>query len=604
MAEPAQLNPLPPGGGRIANVNPSTALATVLIDELIRGGVREVVLCPGSRSAPLAYAVRAAERAGRLRLHVRVDERSAGFLAVGLSKGSAGTPVPVITTSGTAVANLHPAVLEAHHAGVALVVLSADRPHELRGSGANQTTDQPGIFGPALRFQCDFPASAAEATAADSRWWRSTVSRAVAAATGQITGATPGPVMLNVAFREPLLPAPSDAPDLTGAADLPEPLRGRPTDRPWTQVAPMFPGAASPLSHRPRTVVVIGSLPQPGDTATAMAWAAGRGYPVIAEPFGASGPADAALPGGPLVLSAHGWVDEHLPERVVVVGRVTLSRPVGDLLRRPGMLVEVVAAQGPWADPSAVAATVHPFAALVVERSDDHAWQGTAADRAWSQAWRDAGQVAASVIASTPADSGVGVARALTGALPAGATLVVGPSNPVRDLDFAFDRATTGDLIVQANRGLAGIDGVVSTAIGVALSDPARPAYAYIGDLTFAHDSGALLIGPAEPRPDLTIVVVNDDGGGIFTTLEPGSADYATDFERLFGTPTGTDLAALCAAHGVRHDLVQGADGLAAEVAKRPAGLRVVEVRVDRGTHRAAHHDLRERFAEQVRAQR
>ena len=183
-------------------VTPSSALATVLVDELARNGVREVVLCPGSRSAPLAYAVLAAERSGGLRLHVRVDERSAGFLALGLARGS-GNPVAVVTTSGTAVANLHPAVLEAHHAGVPLVVVSADRPHELRGTGANQTTEQPGLFGSAIRYAADLPAPLARPGL--TPFWRSTVCRALAAATGS-TGGLPGPVHLNVCLREPLAP--------------------------------------------------------------------------------------------------------------------------------------------------------------------------------------------------------------------------------------------------------------------------------------------------------------------------------------------------------------------------------------------------------------
>ena len=175
-------------------MTPSSALATVLVDELVRGGVRDVVLCPGSRSAPLAYAVLAAERAGRVRLHVRVDERSAGFLALGLVMGSR-SPVVVVTTSGTAVANLHPAVLEAHHAGLPLVVLSADRPHELRGTGANQTTAQPGIFGASTRWSADLPAPVGRPGLPP--FWRSTVCRALAAATGA-TGGEPGPVHLNV----------------------------------------------------------------------------------------------------------------------------------------------------------------------------------------------------------------------------------------------------------------------------------------------------------------------------------------------------------------------------------------------------------------------
>ncbi|MGL4178247.1 MAG: 2-succinyl-5-enolpyruvyl-6-hydroxy-3-cyclohexene-1-carboxylic-acid synthase, partial [Dermatophilaceae bacterium] len=306
-------------------MNPSTALATVLVDELVRGGVREVVLCPGSRSAPLAYAVLEAERAGRLRLHVRVDERSAGFLALGLAKGFlgqdglAGPPTAVVTTSGTAVANLHPAVLEAHHAGVPLVVVSADRPHELRGTGANQTTTQPGLFGRATRFDADLPAP--DCRPGQQASWRSTVCRALAAASG-VTGADPGPVHLNIALREPLVPdiplgshalrvrqehpdesgrnsalTGRDAPDPaeTGADDgWPESLDGRPGGAPWVvardesgrrrgaregsgrQRGARDAVVEESVAHVERTLVVVGDLGREAAAMTAVLWAASR----------------------------------------------------------------------------------------------------------------------------------------------------------------------------------------------------------------------------------------------------------------------------------------------------------------------------------------
>ncbi|WP_130014635.1 2-succinyl-5-enolpyruvyl-6-hydroxy-3-cyclohexene-1-carboxylic-acid synthase, partial [Serinicoccus sediminis] len=232
-------------------MHPSTALATVLVDELVRAGVREAVLSPGSRSAPLAYALEEADRTGRLRLHVRIDERSAGFLALGLARGG-GAPVPVVTTSGTAVANLHPAVLEAHHSGVPIIVLSADRPAELRGTGANQTTVQPGIFAGAVRWEVDLPAPEA-VTAGAGAHWRSTVCRALAAAVST-GGPGRGPVHLNVSFRDPLAPGLAPAGAGGGSADADadadaEPgadgLTGRPGGAPWVTVSPpAAPGAA------------------------------------------------------------------------------------------------------------------------------------------------------------------------------------------------------------------------------------------------------------------------------------------------------------------------------------------------------------------------
>lgn len=581
-------------------MTPSSALATVLVDELRRNGVREVVLCPGSRSAPLAYAVLAAERAGHLRLHVRVDERSAGFLALGLAKAS-GAPVAVVTTSGTAVANLHPAVLEAHHAGTPLLVISADRPHELRGTGANQTTEQPGIFGTSTRYAADLPAPVARAGLGP--FWRSTVCRALAAATGA-TGGEPGPVHLNVCLREPLAPelestagggSGTEGPEADAA--WPDSLLGRPDAEPWVALGDSGTGGTEPaaLTEVARTLVVVGATRDPALGERAVAWAAERGHPVVAEPLGTAAVRAEALPHGPLLLTATDWLDAHVPVRVVVVGRPTLSRAVGALLRRPGLCVEVVSEGGQWPDPSHVTSAVHPPQALRLggptAPDDDHGW---------GEAWRTAGQRVADAVAAQPFPwpSGLAVASAVADGLPGDAVLVLGSSNPVRDVDLAVAGPIADEVL--ANRGLAGIDGVVSTAVGVALARPAAPAYALLGDLTFLHDTNGLLLGPDEPTPDLTLVVVNDDGGGIFTTLEHGAPERAADFERVFATPTGTDLADLCRAHGIRHDRVSTAHDLTTAVAEPPHGIRVVEVAVDRGTHRRAHADLRALAARSV----
>ena len=569
--------------GRLRAVNPSQALAAVLVDELVRGGVHDLVLCPGSRSAPLAYAVLAAEEAGRLRLHVRVDERSAGFLALGLARGS-GRPVAVVTTSGTAVANLHPAVLEAHHAGTPVIVVSADRPHELRGTGANQTTVQPGIFGSATRCAYDLPAPVAREGLGP--FWRSTVCRLLAAATGA-TGGLPGPVHLNACLREPL------APDIDGSS-WPDSLDGRPDGQPWVRVQRPTPAAAGPpVAALPRTVVVVGETRDPELAECAVRWAGEQGYPVVAEPFGGSAVRAGSIPHGPLLLTAGDWLDAHAPERVVVVGRPTLSRAVGALLRRPDLRVEAVSEGGQWSDPSHVVAEVHPPSAL--QRAHPAGAPTAARDRpaAWAEAWRDAGRTVADAVAaqSFPWPSGLGVASTLAAAVPPDAVLVLGSSNPVRDVDLAV-AGPAADRVV-ANRGLAGIDGVVSTAVGVALTAADAPTYALLGDLTFLHDTNGLLVGPDEPRPDLTLVVVNDDGGGIFTTLEHGAPERAAQFERVFGTPTGTDIGALCRAHGIPHDRVHSAADLGAAVSEPPHGIRVVEVVVDRATHRHAHADLR-----------
>jgi 2-succinyl-5-enolpyruvyl-6-hydroxy-3-cyclohexene-1-carboxylate synthase len=563
-------------------VNPSTALARVVVDELVRHGVRHAVLCPGSRSAPLAYALQAAERAGRLRLHVRVDERSAGFLAIGLAKLTR-VPAVVVTTSGTAVANLHPAVLEAHHGIVPLLVLSADRPPELRGTGANQTTVQVGMFGGALRWSHEL--GVPERRAGQQAGWRSQISRAVAAATGA-GGGDAGPVHLNVPLREPLVPTEEEA--------WPESLDGRPHGRPWTTVdrPTATPGGdSSVVGAEPRTLVVLGDLPEPGLGDVALQWAAAHGWPVLAEPFGRH-PRPEAVPHGSLLLSVPGWLEQWAPERVIVVGRVTLSRAVAALLRRDGVTVEAVPATTQWSDPSGVVSVVHAAAVLFPQPPRTEGLGTDDSTSAWAAAWHDAGAAVAKALVDDPAGwpSGAAVADTLLRSVPAGATVFAGSSNAARDLDLAVS-ACTATLTVVASRGLAGIDGCVSTATGLALAGD-QPTYALMGDLTFLHDANGLLVGPHEPVPDVTIVVVNDDGGGIFTLLEPGEPERATDFERVFGTPTGTDLAALCAAHGVAHQRVASARELRAAVAAQPSGLRVVEVPVDRGGHRAARAHL------------
>jgi 2-succinyl-5-enolpyruvyl-6-hydroxy-3-cyclohexene-1-carboxylate synthase len=552
-------------------VNPSSALATVLVDELVRCGVREAVLCPGSRSAPLAYALQEADREGRLRLHVRVDERSAGFLALGLAKLTR-VPAVVVTTSGTAVANLHPAVLEAHHGQVPLLVLSADRPPELRGTGANQTTTQPGIFGPGLRWSGEL--GAPERRVGQVASWRSTLCRAVAASRGR-PGGVPGPAHLNVPLREPLVPTEGDA--------WPEPLQGRPDGAPWVSVPAGPPGDAPPVDPEPRTLVVVGDLPEPGQVEKALAWARASGWPVVAEPFGAG--AEGAVPHGPLLLGVEAWLDQYCPDRVITVGRITLARPVARLLRREGVRVETVAASPEWVDPAHTVAAVHGLGTLQTPVP--------CGDAGWAQAWHDAGAALAKAVtdAGLPWPSGLAVAHTLLSAAAPGAVLFVGSSNAVRDLDLSGDRGGSGPA-VTANRGLAGIDGCVSTSVGLALAG-AQPTYALLGDLTFLHDANGLLIGPHEPRPDLTVVVANDDGGGIFTLLEPGEPARAADFERVFGTPTGSDLRALCAAHQVAHEVVQTREALVAAVARPPRGLRVVEVPLDRAGHREAHTRLR-----------
>ena len=532
-------------------VNPSTAQARVLVDELIRNDVRHVVLSPGSRNAPLSFALHEAAAAGRLTLHVRVDERTAGFLALGLAKGN--NEVTAVTcTSGTAVANLHPAVLEAGHAGVPVIALTADRPVELYRTGASQTVDQQRIFGlDTLQFPI------AERRENQNGLWRSLVCRAVATARDQ------GPVHVNVPFREPLVP--------DGDDDWPESLDGRPFDVPWTRTARRTTTSTHAADHLgPRTLVIV------GDTEHDLSDLAERaGWPVIAEPTGHG------LRHGTLLLNAGGLPDHLRPQAVVVVGRATLSRGVLKLIAQTPV-VHVLSDELDWPDPQFTA--THTSTDLVLGEHD--------VDDDWLTAWEHADKAVADVVdgllAEQPWPTGLHVARDLVAALPPGANLFLGSSNPVRDVDLVAEPRR--DVRTYANRGVAGIDGSISTAAGIALTR--GPTYALIGDLTFLHDANGLLIGPGEPRPDLTVVVLNDDGGGIFALLEQGAKEHERTFERVFGTPHGVDLKALCAAHHVPHTEAATADELRRAL-DRPSGIRVVEIRAERHELRDLHARLK-----------
>jgi 2-succinyl-5-enolpyruvyl-6-hydroxy-3-cyclohexene-1-carboxylate synthase len=542
-------------------MNPSTAQGRVLVDELIRCGVREVVLCPGSRNAPLSFALRDADAAGRLRLHVRIDERTGGFLALGLALGSA-RPVPVVSTSGTAAANLHPALLEASYAGVPLLALTADRPPELVGSGANQTVIQAGLFGAAPRLEIVLgPARPVSGQVAS---WRAAIARAVASARGAL-GGPPGPVHVNVPFAEPLVPP-------TSGPDWPEPLDGRPEGAPWTAVAPPA-HAAEPLPLDPEapTLVIGGALPTGAPPVPPVGDA-----PVVAEPSSPLWPA--GLRTGAWLLGADA-MDASRPAQVLLHGRPTLHRPVARLLADERVAVYAVAGTiGPD-----LPGPIRAVGAPPPLRPPTH----------WCRRWRAADEAAAEALdkalAEPDAPAGLRLAAALVAALPDRALLTLGSSNPVRDVSLAA-RPRAG-LTVLANRGVAGIDGTVSTAAGAALAH-GDPGYALLGDLTLLHDLTGLLIGADEPCPELTITVLNDAGGGIFSLLEQGAPEHAGGFERVFGTPQRARLDLLCAGLGVEHRLVADLGELSAALAPGP-GVRLVEVPAERAGLRAGHTALR-----------
>ncbi|MBX9918443.1 2-succinyl-5-enolpyruvyl-6-hydroxy-3-cyclohexene-1-carboxylic-acid synthase [Mycolicibacterium frederiksbergense] len=539
-------------------MNPSTTQARVVVDELIRGGVRDVVLCPGSRNAPLAFALHDADRAGRIRLHVRIDERTAGFLAIGLAV-SGQAPVPVAMTSGTAVANLGPAVVEANYARVPLIVLSANRPYELLGTGANQTMEQLGYFGSQVRESISLGLAEDRDLAAANAQWRSATCRVLVAAKGSRT-ANAGPVQFDIPLREPLVP---DA-DSDGATP-----DGRPGGRSWTYTPPVSFDQPLDIDLTPDTVVIAGH--------GAGAHPNLAGLPTVAEPTAPP----AVNPLHPLALSLlH-------PEQVIMAGRPTLHRSVSALLADSSVPVFALTTGPRWPDVSGNS-----------QATGTRAVTSGAPDPGWLQRCAALNERTCAAVRTQldvhPHTTGLHVAAAVIAGLRDGDQLVLGASNPVRDI--ALVGLSAPGVKVRSNRGVAGIDGTVSTAIGAALAHERSDGggtVALIGDLTFVHDSSGLLIGPTEPRPrNLTIVVSNDNGGGIFELLEQGDPRFSDVSSRIFGTPHDVDIAALCRAYHVDNQQIE-VDGLAEALRQPFDGMRVLEVKADRSSLRALHASIR-----------
>lgn len=536
--------------------------ARIAVAALLLAGVRYVVVSPGSRSAPMAYALAEADAAGRVELLVRIDERDAGFTALGLALAT-GAPAAVLTTSGTAVGNLLPAVMEANHAAVPLVVISADRPQELHGTGANQTTAQLDLFGDHVRFAVDIPAGSDP---------RRAVETALSAATGAFEDTPPGPVQLNLAFRDPLVPGPGERLPAESGRRVYRTARG--------PLALDFPPADSGLPER-RTVVLAGHDAGP----VAEAFARAHGLPLLAEPSSNARFGPNAVGPYRLLLDHFGPESPQPIERVVLFGRPTLSRPVSALLARaevPSALYSPVPVA--WYEPGR--RTELPLDNLA--DLADFAGRGPAP---WLDAWLLAGAAAQHIVDSHLAGSAAATGPSVGAQVwnHSRGQLVLGSSNGIRDVDLAGGPAPEPQATVFANRGLSGIDGTLATATGIAVGGR-QETTVLLGDVTFLHDAGGLLLGAGEAEPTLRIVVLNDAGGAIFGLLEHGAVDasgrYGNAVERLFGTPHSVDLAALAAAYGVKHRLVSTTADLAAALAEPWEGRSIIEVRTDRhGLH-------------------
>jgi 2-succinyl-5-enolpyruvyl-6-hydroxy-3-cyclohexene-1-carboxylate synthase len=556
----------------------NSSSARAMVDEWARAGVSEAAVAPGSRSTPLALALAADPR---IRVHVHLDERSAGFFALGTAKIS-GRPAVALCTSGTAAAGFHPAVLEAHHGRVPLLVCTADRPPELRDTGAGQTIDQARLYGGAVRWTCEVgpPEDVVDAGV----MWRSVASRAVA----ETLGPPAGPVHLNLAYREPLVPTGAPLVDAPGRADgrpwtTSTRARRRPDDDTISQVV-------AAVRVAPRGVLVAG-WGAGVDAATVERFAAVSGWPVLADPLSQLRSFDGVISTYDPLLRVGGFGTAHRPDLVLRLGAPLTSKAAGGWLGSD-VAQWLIDPDHAWLDPRrGVVERLEVDAGELLARVADAL--GDEEHRAWREQWADADRRARRAI-----DELVGgweepfegrIARDVVAAVPDGTTIAVASSMPVRDVEgFAAPRSGVQYI---ANRGVNGIDGFVSTVLGGAAVD-SSPMVALVGDLCFLHDANGLL-GAVDRELDATFVVVDNDGGGIFSFL-PQAAAVPDEFEHLFGTPHGIDIAALAAVHRLPVTEVEKSSALAPAVQDAVArgGARVVIVRTDRAENVARHREV------------
>lgn len=590
----------------------SAQLGHLIAQGLAEAGIGEVVICPGSRSTAIAIGLAETGQPAGLRLHTRTDERVAGFLGLGLARASGAAAV--VVTSGTAVGNLLPAVMEAKAAGVPLVVITADRPATLIGTGANQTCEQIGIFG--RQVVADLHLASTDAAPAA---WRAGLARVLTASQGLRTR-DPGPVHINAAFTEPFTAesgATGPVATGSGATGLVTPglvvtgpgatgsgIAGPVTTQPAApglfatesatesglpkttgsrrdgfeaqqagfglrQVAHSRPGEPISLPGNPPTVVLVGEAsPTVGQRARRLATAAQ--LPLLAEPASNARAGNCAIAGYRLLLD--GPLGQRI-ERVLCFGHPTLSRPVSRLLARSDIELVVVSDRASWPDAGWQAKVVAddvkvapgPPGWLAEWRRADHDLVERGLDDAAPA--RDDDVLA-------PAGSGKLTGRQVAAAVVAASrgNLVFGASTPIRDADLAPIVRHAAEVCYWANRGLSGIDGVISTACGIALAT-ARPTTVLLGDLGFLHDLGALHLPAGQPVPDLRIVVADDNGGSIFAQLEIANVPW---FEQLFAMPHGRDLVKLAAGFGWPSRRVNDLAALRAELARPVTGLEVI----------------------------
>lgn len=607
--------------------NPATLLARAVVASLVEAGVKRVVISPGSRNAPLTYALADAAQAGYLQLRVVVDERSAAFVALGASRSDwlhegLARPAVAVMTSGSAVANAHPAVVEADAAGVPLIILSADRPHALVNTGASQTTVQTGIFGAATRYQADLGDTNASGAVANQ------VRRAVAAASGRLS-LDPGPVHLNVRLAPPLAPdAPWQVPHLEPKTHW---LRARkPLEEQLNGVTVSQVGCRLGLDPARRGVIVVGDNDDAELAHFAAALAHAWGWPLLAEPTSlvrtdanAVAAYSALLAGGDGSVGGDGAQLSQEIEQLLVVGHPTLTRPIGALLAREDIYQVVLTNRARWSDVSGQAAYVttleQALSSLNIPGGGAGAEAGADADAGgeasasagagagagvgknapsplWLQRWLQAGQQQLNATSVTKAaqmalttwqatsqyESHSQSTAIHSDGLESSVTLMAASSMTIRYLDA---RLPAGKQLkkmpgpVVANRGLAGIDGTISTAVGLAWAS-GQPVRVIIGDLAAAHDLTGLVKAVTENEVDLQVIVLDDHGGKIFSGLEYGASELSNYFPRFFTTAQQVDFAQAAAAFGAHVSVIDDVDGLQSLLSKTIEGRSLVHVKL------------------------
>lgn len=607
--------------------NPATLLARAVVASLVEAGVKRVVISPGSRNAPLTYALADAAQAGYLQLRVVVDERSAAFVALGASRSDwlhegLARPAVAVMTSGSAVANAHPAVVEADAAGVPLIILSADRPHALVNTGASQTTVQTGIFGAATRYQADLGDTNASGAVANQ------VRRAVAAASGRLS-LDPGPVHLNVRLAPPLAPAaPWQVPHLEPKTHW---LRARkPLEKQLNGVTVSQVGCRLGLDPARRGVIVVGDNDDAELAHFAASLAHAWGWPLLAEPTSlvrtdanAVAAYSALLAGGDGSVGGDGAQLSQEIEQLLVVGHPTLTRPIGALLAREDIYQVVLTNRARWSDVSGQAAYVttleQALSSLNIPGGGAGAEAGADADAGgeasasagagagagvgknapsplWLQRWLQAGQQQLNATSVTKAaqmalttwqatsqyESHSQSTAIHSDGLESSVTLMAASSMTIRYLDA---RLPAGKQLkkmpgpVVANRGLAGIDGTISTAVGLAWAS-GQPVRVIIGDLAAAHDLTGLVKAVTENEVDLQVIVLDDHGGKIFSGLEYGASELSNYFPRFFTTAQQVDFAQAAAAFGAHVSVIDDVDGLQSLLSKTIEGRSLVHVKL------------------------